>query len=280
MACVKGGKKPAPHSALRQMGAGASTGTLPANSNAELAAQLAANATLPAANITPAVKEFAVRLKMALSTRDGWEELQQLFKSLRASLDEAVSSEEWSSLLHQNEDLCNKYFGQVSPEEIMDQFNRLDEEYVADGTGSNRAAGLVCLLSAPTNRVVSLCVLGRGKSQLDWGEFVDGAISLSAAVSLTDALSTVEGEAELKELFDSIPSEDDGRVALREWGDLLLGREDVLVRFLGLDAGASPRFTAFFMTGRFVVWVRKTFRRLGFNDDAYVTWDEFRAGGQ
>ena len=116
-------EKPAPHSAGGKWG-GASTGTLPANSNAELAAQLAANATLPAANITPAIKEFAVRLKMALSTRDGWEELQQLFKSLRASLDEAVSSEEWSSMLHQNEDLCNKYFGQVSPEEIMDQFNR------------------------------------------------------------------------------------------------------------------------------------------------------------
>ena len=61
-------------------------------------------------------------------------------------------------MLHQNEDLCNKYFGQVSPEEIMDQFNRLDEEYVADGTGSNRAAGLVCPLSTPTNRVVSLSV--------------------------------------------------------------------------------------------------------------------------
>lgn len=90
----------------------------------------------------------------------------------------------------------------------------------------------------------------------------------------------MEGEAELKELFHSIPPEADGRVALREWGDLLLGREDVLVRFLGLDAGASPRFTAFFMTGRFVVWIRKTLRRLGFNDDAYVTWDEFCAGGQ
>ena len=40
----------------------------------------------------------------------------------------------------------------------------------------------------------------RGKSQLSWEEFVDGAISLSAAVMLSDALATPEGELELKEL--------------------------------------------------------------------------------
>ena len=108
------------------MGAGAST--LPASGNAEFAAQLAASTTLPAARITPEVKEFAVRLKMALSTEDGWKELQELFKSLRASLDEAVTSEEWSTMLHQSEHLREKYFGDVSPEDIMEQFNRLDEE--------------------------------------------------------------------------------------------------------------------------------------------------------
>ena len=69
-----------------------------------------------------------MRLKMALSTEDGWKELQELFKSLRVSLDDAVTSEEWSTMLHQSEHLREKYFGDVSPEEIMEQFNRLDEE--------------------------------------------------------------------------------------------------------------------------------------------------------
>ena len=115
---------------------------------------------------------------------------------------------------------------------------------------------------------------------MDWAEFVDGAISLSAAVTLSDALSTVEGEAELRDLFETIPPEDDGRIPLNEWGDALLAHEDVLARCTGLDAEASSRFIAFRMTGRFQVWIQKTFRRLGLNDDDYVNWDEFRAGGR
>ena len=39
-----------------------------------------------------------------------------------------VTSEEWSTMLHQSEHLREKYFGDVSPEDIMEQFNRLDEE--------------------------------------------------------------------------------------------------------------------------------------------------------
>ena len=126
---IKGSFLPAlPLPPARAMGAGAST--IPTETNAQLAAELAANASLPASKITPAVKEFAVRLKMALSTEDGWKELQELFKSLRASLDDAVSSEEWGSMMYQYDDLRYKYFGDVTPEEIIEQFNRLDDEYV------------------------------------------------------------------------------------------------------------------------------------------------------
>ena len=110
------------------MGAGAST--IPGVGTAELAAELAANAALPASKISPAVKEFAMTLKVALSTVDGWNELQELFKSLRASLDDAVSSEEWGSMIYQYDDLRQKYFGDVAPEDIVEQFNRLDDQCV------------------------------------------------------------------------------------------------------------------------------------------------------
>ena len=109
------------------MGAGAST--VSASSNAALAAELAANTSLPAYKITPAVKEFAVTVKMALATEDGWNELQALFKSLRMSLDDAVSSDEWGSIVCQDDELRIKYFGDVSPQEIAEQFNRLDESF-------------------------------------------------------------------------------------------------------------------------------------------------------
>ena len=51
-----------------------------------------------------------------------------------------------------------------------------------------------------------------------WEEFVDGAISLGAAVTLGDALLTAEGEEELRGLFGIINPDVDGRVSLRTWG--------------------------------------------------------------
>lgn len=120
----------------------------------------------------------------------------------------------------------------------------------------------------------------RGKSQLSWEEFVDGAISLSAAVMLSDALATPEGELELKELFDLIEPDEDGRILLGEFGIVLKESEDVLSRYLGLDANTSTRFRAFFMTGRVDTWIGKTFRRLGFHEDDVISWDEFIAGGR
>ena len=222
------------------MGAGAS---LEGGSNAQLAAELAATTTVPASRITPAVKEFAVRLKMALATEDGWQELQTLFKSLRVSLDEAVSSEEWGQMVYQNEELCTKYFGDSTPDEIADQFTRLEET---------------------------------GKSRLDWSEFVDGAISLSATVTLAEALSTMEGEAELRGVFDTIETEPDGRVCLLDWGALLAQDRDILARYFGLDAEASSRFQAFFMAGRVDTWIIKTFHRLGLDEEDLVFWEDFR----
>ena len=95
-------------------------------SNAELTSL--ANPMLPAAEIAPAVKASAVRLQMALSTENGWKELQSVFRSLSATLDCAISSEEWGSIINQDPALRVKYFGEVSPGDIAQQFDCLDEE--------------------------------------------------------------------------------------------------------------------------------------------------------
>lgn len=232
------------------MGAGASTdlGALQGFAEASSAdVNALANNMLPAAKTTSTAKEIALHLKMALSTKEGWSELFTLFKSLRPSLDDAVSSDEWGAIVANDEEIREKYFGSASPDVIAQQLDRLDED---------------------------------GKTEMVWEEFVDGAISLGAAVELADALCTEEGELELKAIFDTIEPEPDGRIPLREFGFALKDYPESLARFTGLDANTSTRFTAFFMTGRVNAWLVKIFRRLGFNEDDYVNWDEFCAGGR
>ena len=63
------------------MGAGASTGTADLGGLTDTA--------VPASQATTASKDFAAKLKATLSTQDGWRDLQELFRSLRSSLDEA-----------------------------------------------------------------------------------------------------------------------------------------------------------------------------------------------
>ena len=97
---------------------------------------------------------------------------------------------------------------------------------------------------------------------------------------MMDVLSTMEGEAEIKQYFDSLPVDEDGRVLVNDFQDLIKTNHDLLFRITGLDANASPRFRAFSMVGRFNAWIREVFRRLGLTDSDRVTWEEFMAGGR
>ena len=221
------------------MGAGASTGTADLGGLTDTA--------VPASQATTASKDFAAKLKATLSTQDGWRDLQELFRSLRSSLDEAVSGAEWGSRLSLDDGLRAHVFGDATPEEIAEQFGRLDE--------------------------------GGGGAELTWEEFVDGAISLGAASELQEALASAEDEAELRGLFDTCQADEAGRVWLNDFAGALKANPEYLRDFFGLDSEASSRFRAFFMTGRADVWIAKVFRRLGLNDGDAVTWDEFRAGG-
>ena len=91
--------------------------------------------------------------------------------------------------------------------------------------------------------------------------------------------ATAEGEAEIRELFETIEPDEAGRAPLAALRVALKAHPDVLARSTGLEA-TSPRFVAFFMVGRFDTWIGKLFRRLGLSEDALVSWDEFRAGAQ
>ena len=174
------------------MGAGATTLSAATGAGLDEAQQAdyaaLGNSMLPASRIASETKEFAVRLKSSLCTPEGWNELQGLFREMGgggATLWETagVSSAEWGSIVYQDDGLRSKYFGDATPEEIAEQFDHLGGENDASAIGN-----------------------------LAWEGFVDGAISLGAAVELADALTTHEGEAELRELFETIePDPDDGR---------------------------------------------------------------------
>lgn len=114
------------------MGAGASAlegGALEGVSSADAGALADTNLSL--SSISPTTREIAVRLKDALCTPSGWKELQSLFKTLAADLDDAVPSHEWGQMVFENEEVRAKYFGDAGPEEIAAQFESFDAEYVA-----------------------------------------------------------------------------------------------------------------------------------------------------
>ena len=91
--------------------------------------------------------------------------LQALFKENRADLDEAIPSDEWGRIVYEQEELCTKYFGDATPDEIAAQFLNLDDS---------------------------------AQSSMAFEQFVDGVMSLGLAVSLAHALETPEGAEDLK----------------------------------------------------------------------------------
>lgn len=267
------------------MGAGASTvpnqgvlSSLPGASNADMNGL--ANAMQPLSSTSDTAQEYARALKNSLCTPEGWVELQKLFKMLGANnLDDCVSNEQWGALVHENPELCAKYFGDATPDEIAAQFHTLDEACAAIRhklITLRRCFGFQ--LTAPW---IPRCACVRSsRSNLSWEDFVDGVMSLGAAIQLVDALSTSNGEADLKEAFDVLV-EDDGRVLLGEFADMLVGHcRDVLANHFGLDEHASPRFAAFFLTGKVRMWLSKVLRRLGLDDEERVSWDEFMASSR
>ena len=88
----------------------------------EAAYEALASTAVPASKVDAAGRELAVQLKAALLTSQGWRDLSTLYKALAEGLDDTISSEDFSQVVYQNEEIHSKYFSGIPPEEIAAQF--------------------------------------------------------------------------------------------------------------------------------------------------------------
>ena len=81
--------------------------------------------------------------------------------------------------------------------------------------------------------------------------------------ALLATMSTEDGLAELKQLFESLDKNADGAVSSKEWGGAVAKNEELLRKFFG---------------GSTMKEVGMQFKRLDVDGNGELTWDEFRSG--
>ena len=172
-----------------------------------------------------------------MATEEGSAQFKTLFDALDKDRNGRVSKKEWGEGIFKNRVLLAKYFGGASLGEIGAAFARLD----ADGSGD-----------------------------LTWKELRSGGATLGAAVRIADGLSTPDGNAELRRLFESIDSNSDGKVTSKEWGEAVSANKQLLAKYFlnGQCDGGDVTLAE----------LGKTFNRLDTNKSGDVTWDEWCVG--
>ena len=100
---------------------------------------------------------------------------------------------------------------------------------------------------------------------MTWDEF-EGAISgMDAALRLATALETADGARELKELFDRLDKDGDGKVTGKEWGSAVSKNKEVMAKYFG---------------GKDLKAIGKAFKRIDADGSGDLTWEEFVEGSQ
>jgi Ca2+-binding EF-hand superfamily protein len=168
----------------------------------------------------------------AMGTAEGQAALKELFDSMDKNHDGKVSSKEWGKMIGQKKDILAKYFGGATPAEVGRAFKRID----ANSDGS-----------------------------LSWEEFVGAAAQKRASVSmastaLVEVMQSDEGRKSLKQFFDSLDKDSNGKVSSKEWGHALGKNKEVMAKYFG---GATP------------AEIGQAFKRIDANHDGNLTWEEF-----
>lgn len=173
--------------------------------------------------------EVSVKLAKAMDTEEGKAELLGLFEGMDKDSDGKVSSKEWGSKVWQNKELLAKYFGGASMAEIGKAFNRLD-------TDDNES--------------------------LTKEEFATAAANYATDIKLAEAMSTDEGAADFKALWDTLDTDKDGKISSKEWGSQVYKNQDVMKKYFG---------------GSTLSEIGSAFNRIDTDESDSLTWLEFVA---
>eukprot|EP00571_Detonula_confervacea_P000126 CAMPEP_0172328274 /NCGR_PEP_ID=MMETSP1058-20130122/60267_1 /TAXON_ID=83371 /ORGANISM="Detonula confervacea, Strain CCMP 353" /LENGTH=187 /DNA_ID=CAMNT_0013045383 /DNA_START=997 /DNA_END=1560 /DNA_ORIENTATION=+ len=169
----------------------------------------------------------AATLSAMLETKEGEQALRDLWDTLDADGDGKVSGKEWGSKVYQEQELMSKYFGGSSMAEIGAGFNRIDDN---------------------------------GDDQLTWDEFKSEVKSYKALIQLKETLSSEEGKAALKKLWEKIDANGDSKVTGKEWGSKVYQEQELMSKYFG---------------GSDLPSIGKGFNRLDKDGDGSLTWGEF-----
>jgi Ca2+-binding EF-hand superfamily protein len=169
-----------------------------------------------------------------MQTDDGKTALREFFDCLDKDGNGKVSANEWCSQLGKKKHSMLKYFCGSTAAEIGHAFKRID----ANGDGS-----------------------------LSWDEFVAAAEAKSANVDSTTAklaavMQTDNGKGALKEFFDILDKDCNGKVSAKEWCNQLGKKKHALLEYF---CGSTPSE------------IGHAFKRIDANGDGLLSWDEFVA---
>merc|ERR1712010_43262 len=152
-----------------------------------------------------------IALSAAVSSDEGLAKLRALFDELDKDGSGEVSSKEWGSSVYKKREALSKYFGGSSLKSIGTLFSVAD----ADGNDSITFDEFVALAKTRGTAIAA----STGASI--------GDIQLSAAVS------SAEGVAKIKALFDGLDKNGDGGVSGKEWGSSVSKKRDELAAVFG-----------------------------------------------
>ena len=157
-------------------------------------------------------QEMDLALAQNLSTEEGKIELRRLFESIDTDSNGKVSSNEWGRAVSANKTVLARYFGGNSQAEVGAQFKRLDLDCSGD---------------------------------LTWEEFCSGAASMGAAIEIADTIKTQKGLDDLRQLFDVLDKDGDGRMTYHELGVAVFTNQTILKRYFGnVTVTSTPKSTA------------------------------------
>ena len=97
---------------------------------------------------------------------------------------------------------------------------------------------------------------------------VEAEVVEAALVVIVDAMVTADGQAELKALFETLDTDDDGKVSGKEWGSKVTSNQEIMTKYFVKEKELDQQW---------VQAVGMAFKRIDKDADGSLTWDEFVA---